>query len=141
MLNPARARQSLFYAAFNSYSPGHLACLIVLFFVAALFIPLFTQNAPVAGYQQQFKVAQEDPSFLYETRYIPDNKPQEEFLTPELQKEIIVEQGKREEEAAKIDLKLPNTTQTLVIIGVVILFLLYRFQVKKAQKSGSYKRR
>ncbi|MDH5716686.1 MAG: hypothetical protein OEZ22_03495 [Spirochaetia bacterium] len=100
---------------------------------------------------EQLNNAPENPSFLYETRYIPEIEDTSEFLSPKVEKSIIIERlaavEKNEEEHETEDgnneinlkIKLPSFTQILIVIGILIVFILYRIRVKKI-KRGDYTR-
>ncbi|RME93293.1 MAG: hypothetical protein D6767_01270, partial [Candidatus Hydrogenedentota bacterium] len=64
--------------------------------------------------ENQFLYAPEDPSFLYETRFIPDIKINDGFLSPQMEKALIVENIDKQKEASKLKIKLPNLMQTIV---------------------------
>ena len=84
---------------------------------------------------EMYRWTPEDPSFLYETRYVPDNQQAEEFLSPELEKVVIKERIQEEKDfrnnLEKIKIKLPGLTQTFIIVGIIIVILLYRSRVKQ----------
>ena len=87
---------------------------------------------------QDFFQTPEDPSFLYETRYIPEHRQKEEFLTRELEREVIEErisEAKDFKEALEgLDIKLPGWKQVVVFTGIVILFILYRIRLRKSRR-------
>lgn len=79
--------------------------------------------------------APEDPSFLYDNRFIPGLEYGEEFLDTEMEKEVIVEQIEDKKKHYDVSIQLPNLTQTIVAGVIIFLFVLYRIQVRK-KKSG-----
>jgi len=89
---------------------------------------------------EQLKYVPENPSFLYETRYIPGMRDADEFLPPKLVKTIIVERLEGQEEVEKnkeinLKLKLPNYKQVLVVMGLILVFVVYRMRVSKIKRS------
>ena len=87
---------------------------------------------------EDFFQTPEDPSFLYETRYIPDHIQKEEFLNRELEREVIEErilEAKDFKETLEgIRMKLPSLTQVALFIGIILLFILYRMRLKKQHR-------
>ncbi len=75
--------------------------------------------------------APEDPSFLYDNRFIPGLEYSGEFLDKEMEKEVIVEQIKDKKKYYDVSIKMPDLVQTLVAGGIVFIFILYRMQVRK----------
>ncbi|MDH4200578.1 MAG: hypothetical protein OEV66_09385 [Spirochaetia bacterium] len=77
----------------------------------------------------------EDPSFLYETRYIPEHKNEQEFLSPGLEKVVVKERIKEDvdfrKSLGKIKIRLPDLTQTLVLTSIIIIILLYRVRARR----------
>ena len=83
---------------------------------------------------EQFQWTPEDPSFLYETRFIPGHSEKDEFLSKEVEKEVIVERIEEEKNfrksLGKLKFNLPDWKQSSLVIIIVILFLIYRTRVK-----------
>ncbi len=75
--------------------------------------------------------APEDPSFLYDNRFIPGLEYSGEFLDKEMEKEVIVEQIRDKKKYYDVSIKMPDLVQTLVAGGIVFIFILYRMQVRK----------
>lgn len=92
---------------------------------------------------EHFFIAPEDPSFLYETRYIPGHKKTEEFLSKELEKEVIVERIQEEQDFRKslnkIKINMPDLRQVVVVAVVIGLFVLYRIRVRGMRKTARYR--
>lgn len=98
-----------------------------------------SEKTSQASSEDQFTWAPEDPSFLYETRFIPDIHVNDGFLNPEIEKELIIDKIQKQDQKKDLKLKLPNLTQTLLFIAVLLLFLFYRMRVKK--RSGYFTKR
>jgi hypothetical protein len=101
--------------------------------------PVFITNQGVQKQlNEQYRWTPEDPSFLYETRYIPGIKITEEFLPVELEKEVIKERIAEEKNFTKslekIQIRLPDVKQTIVIVGLIIIILIYRTRVKRPRR-------
>lgn len=102
--------------------------------------PKEPRKSASAGFvvRDDFFKTPEDPSFLYETRYIPGHKQEEEFLNRELEREVIEERILEAEDFQKtvegIRMKLPSLTQVAVFTGIIILFILYRLRLKKTRR-------
>jgi|GEM_PF-3033522 len=98
-------------------------------------VPAYTNPAMQARVNEQYRWTPEDPSFLYETRNIPDHKNNQEFLPAELEKVEVKEQIKDEinfrKSLGKIKIRLPDMTQTLVLVTIIIVVLVYRSRVRK----------
>ena len=81
----------------------------------------------------------EDPSFLYETRNIPDHKKDQEYLSPSLEKVVVKEQIKEDmdfrKSLGKIKIRLPDLTQTLVLACIIIIILVYRARARRSPDS------
>ncbi len=92
---------------------------------------------------EHFFRAPEDPSFLYETRFIPGHRKTEEFLSKELEKEVIVERIQEEQDFRKslnkIKINMPDYRQVAVVAIVIGLFILYRFRVKGMRRRTRYR--
>lgn len=95
-----------------------------------------TSSITALHLEWQFANAPEDPMFAYEKRYIPFLNPPEDFMAPQVEKEIIVERIEEE----KVDYKkiakkyVPNTLQIIVISIVFIIFIIYRIQISSNKK-------
>ncbi|MDH4262061.1 MAG: hypothetical protein OEV78_03345 [Spirochaetia bacterium] len=100
---------------------------------------VYTNPAMQGKLNEQYRWTPEDPSFLYETRHIPDHINKQEFLSSELEKVEIREQIKEQinfrKSLDKIKIRLPDMTQTLVLVSIIIIVLVYRSQVRKHQGS------
>ena len=88
-------------------------------------------------YSETMKNAPDDPSLLYENRFIPDMPVSDGSLDPAIERNVIIEEIKKTEDEHNFTLKLPNLTQSLMVVGILIIFILYRMKVKK----GAQKRR
>lgn len=104
--------------------------------------PVTAQSKPVKNYnvsevksglEKQFLRAPEDPSFMYETRFIPGLEDSGEFLSQEVEQEVIVDTIEANKQKFKI--VLPNLTQILIVGGIILLFALYRMRVRKMRNS------
>ena len=96
---------------------------------------VYTNPAMQAKLIEQYRWTPEDPSFLYEIRNIPDHINKQEFLSSELEKVEIREQIKEQinfrKSLDKIKIRLPDMTQTLVLVSIIIIVLVYRSRVRK----------
>lgn len=83
--------------------------------------------------QWQWQNAPDDPAFLYENRYIPELNPPTEFISPLLQKEVIVERlGEGMEDYKKILQKYkPNNIQIIIFIVIILIYVAYLLQNRK----------
>jgi len=92
------------------------------------------KNSPL----EQFRWTPEDPSFLYETRYLPGQVVEQEFLSVEQEKEVaeerIEEERNFQESLDKLDFQLPEPGKLAFVIITVIIVVIYRIQVNKAKK-------
>jgi hypothetical protein len=102
-------------------------------------------NKNTLAIQEQLHWTPEDPSFLYETRYIPGHSQKEEFLSKELEQEVIEERIQEEkdfrESLKKINIKLPDPVQISVVMLIIVLFVIYRVRVvgSRRKKGGRFK--
>lgn len=101
-----------------------------LIFLSIVFsTSLFSQSV-----REQFHSAPADPSFLYETRNIPLLENKEEFLSKNLQKEVVVEtiEGSQSKKGVA-DMNLPSAAQAGIVLGIIILFAIYRVQARRTK--------
>ncbi len=100
----------------------------VLFLLAGLFLmPVLAE--PVS---RQLEKAPEDPSFLYETRHIPGLESRPEFLSPEVEAEVVVQTlSTNSEENRPLNVTMPSLLQIAVVIGIILLFTIYRMQISR----------
>jgi hypothetical protein len=94
-----------------------------------------TNHSAQGKVNEQYRWAPEDPSFLYETRNIPDHKNKQEFLPAELEKVEVKERIQDEvnfrKSLDKIKIRLPDMTQTLILVSIIIVVLVYRSRARK----------
>ncbi|MES0490107.1 MAG: hypothetical protein ABUK01_08955 [Leptospirales bacterium] len=87
---------------------------------------------------EQFRWTPEDPSFLYETRFLPGQVVEQEFLSVEQEKEVAEERIEEEknfrESLEKLDFQLPEPGKLAFVVITVIIIVVYRIQVNKAKK-------
>lgn len=99
---------------------------------------IYYNQAMQNAVNEQLRWTPADPSFLYETRYIPEHKNDQEFLPSALEKVVIKEKIKEEanfrKSLGKIKIRLPDMTQSLAIAIIVFFVLLYRSRAKKEAK-------
>lgn len=102
-------------------------------------VPVYTNPAVQNRVNDQYRWTPEDPSFLYETRNIPDYKRTEEFLPEELEKVEIREQIQDEvdfrKSLGKIKIRLPDMTQTLILVVIIVIVFIYRSRARKHHDS------
>ena len=100
---------------------------------------VYTNPAMQNRVNEQYRWTPEDPSFLYETRNIPDHKNKQEFLPTELEKVEIKERIQEEvdfrKSLGKIKIRLPDMTQTLILVSIIIIVLVYRSRARKQHSS------
>jgi len=85
--------------------------------------------------ENQLYFVPQDPSFLYETRYIPGIKNKTEFLSTELEKEIIVERIEdKKNNKSNFTIKLPKLNQAIVFGVIILIFTIYRIRIRKIRR-------
>ena len=104
----------------------------------------FSLNAqvPANTIQNQLENAPPDPSFLYESRFIPGNAYEQKEI--ELPKKEITDSGSESTSETEnfslpknireeLDKKIPqiNLTQVIIVGGIILLFVFYRIRIKK----------
>lgn len=81
------------------------------------------------------KMAPQNPNYLQDVLLLPEAK---SVLKEKSEKLTIVEEAKSipipEEKKPEITLKLPAWPQLLLVLGIISLFILYRYRQKKFNK-------
>lgn len=81
----------------------------------------------------QFENAPEDKIFLYEPSFIPKLNIKDDFLSPYLEKEIIVERLPSSEE--EIQKYKPNLLHIVIVVFALIAFIVYRWNIASRKKN------
>lgn len=79
----------------------------------------------------QLENAPEDNVFLYEPNFIPKINIEDDFVSPYLEKEIIVEKLSQKKSIKKYK---PNLLHIVIIIFSVIIFIVYRWNISSRKR-------